>query len=60
MKTVRKYGNNTLVQKHTGKESCEGCYFEEIRYLPNHPCCERSGDDKFLFPCNKDVIYVKL
>jgi hypothetical protein len=55
------YKGTNLIQKHTGKTTCEGCFFnppvrddETNIFL----CCE-TVNDKFLFPCSKDIIYVK-
>jgi hypothetical protein len=62
------YKGVSLIQKHIGVYTCEGCFFHP--YVVNkgtenlndktkqYPCCERV-DDKFIFPCSKDIIYVK-
>ena len=42
-------------------DSCDGCFFQPLivrKGVGNSPCCELI-DDKFLFPCSKDIIYVK-
>jgi len=55
------YKGINLVQKHTGKPTCEGCFFtstDRNKETKQYPCCERVNY-KFTFPCSKDIIYVK-
>jgi hypothetical protein len=55
------YKKTELVQKNTGKDSCDGCFFQPLivrKGVGNSPCCELK-DEKFVFPCSKDLIYVK-
>jgi len=51
------YKKTELIQKHTGKDSCDGCFFYPVTGSET-PCCIKV-DEKFTFPCSKDLIYVK-
>jgi hypothetical protein len=52
------YKGQQLKQIHTGNENCDGCYFEIVSMMRPYPCCEKVKN-KFKFPCNKDIIFIK-
>jgi hypothetical protein len=54
-KQTYKFWDKILIQKHNEEYSCKGCFFIDI---PGYPCVAKI-DDKFIFPCNKDIIFIE-
>ena len=36
--------------------SCKGCFFDPIKFTT--ACCQVFPNKKFLYPCNKNIIYI--